>query len=344
MDGLLLVNLGTPDEPQTKAVRRYLRQFLSDPYVVDINPVGRWLLLNLIILPLRPAKSAEAYREVWTERGSPLLVHGNDLTDKVRERLGDTWKVELAMRYGNPSIETGLRALHDAGVDRIIVLPLFPQYALATTETAVVEVKRVAEQVGVSAPLSFVGAFYDDPGFLDAFAAVGTSAMGEERPDHVLFSFHGVPERQVRKTDPTGSHCLATDEYGACCNELVEANKNCYRAHCVHTARALAERLELADGSWSVSFQSRLGRIPWIRPYTDEVIIELANQGIKRVAVFCPAFVADCLETIEEIGMRAKEDFDAAGGEELQLVPSLNSAPEWADAVAELARRSADGS
>ncbi len=338
MNGLLLVNLGTPDEPETKAVRRYLRQFLSDPYVVDINPVGRWLLLNLIILPLRPAKSAAAYREVWTERGSPLLFHTQDLTHNVQERLGGDWKVELGMRYGNPSIEAGLKALVAAGVDRIIAIPLFPQYALSSTETAVVEVKDAARRLGIEAPVSVVGAFYDDPGFIDAFAAVGSAAMAEEAPDYVLFSFHGVPERHVRKTDPTGAHCLASDK---CCDTIVEANKNCYRAQCIHTARALAAKLGLAEGTWSTAFQSRLGRTPWIRPYTDEVIVDLANKGIKKVAVFCPAFVADCLETIEEIGMRAKEDFGEAGGESLRLVPSLNSSERWADAVADMARRAA---
>ena len=340
MTGLLLCNLGTPDDPSPTAVRRYLRQFLSDPRVLDINAVGRWMLLNLIILPLRPRKSAAAYQKIWTERGSPLLWHGEDLVTAVRDRLGPDWAVELGMRYQHPSIASALGKLRQAGVDRVVVFPLYPQYAVSSTGSTVAELFRIAAKAWAPPTLTFVDAFYDDAGFIDAFAAVGAPILKTEAPDHVLMSFHGLPERHMRKTDPTGRHCLANAD---CCDRIGPANRACYRAQCFATARALASRLALTEGSWSVSFQSRLGRTPWIHPYTDVVIPRLAAEGKKRLVVFSPAFVADCLETIEEIGMRAKEQFIAAGGETLTLVPSLNATPTWADAVVALARRQVAG-
>jgi ferrochelatase len=335
--GLLLINLGTPDEPTTSAVRRYLRQFLSDPRVLDMNPVGRFLLLNLVILPTRPAKSAHAYRSVWDpSRGSPLLYHSRDLAAAVAERLGADWRVELAMRYGSPSIETGIAALRAAGCDHLVVLPLFPQYASSSTGSAIEAVYRAASTAWNVPWLEVVPPFWGDAGFLDAFAAVGKAPIAAVDADHVLFSFHGLPERQILKSDDTGRHCLAS---AGCCDRMTEANRNCYRAQSFATARGIADRLGLAAGGWSVAFQSRLGRIPWIKPYTDQVVVELAKKGVRRLAVYSPAFVADCLETLEEIGMRLRDDFRGAGGSELVLVPSLNATPPWADAVAELARR-----
>lgn len=338
MTGLLLINLGTPDEPTSAAVRRYLRQFLSDPYVIDINRFGRWMLLNAIILPFRPKKSAAAYRKIWHERGSPLLYHSEDLSDEVQRRLGSKWKVALAMRYGRPSIETSLKSLRQAGVDRVIAIPLYPQYAASSTLTSETAVRTATSELWKSIDLRFVGAFYDDVKFIDAFADVGRPILSEKASEHVLFSFHGLPERHIRRCDQTARHCLEADD---CCDRIVDANKNCYRAHCFATARALASALGLADGSWTVSFQSRLGRTPWIQPFTDVVIPELAAAGVKRLAVFCPAFVADCLETLEEIGIRANEQFCDAGGEQLTLIPSLNSTDKWCDAVVGLARRAA---
>ncbi len=335
MRGLLLINLGSPEEPTTPAVRRYLREFLSDPRVIDINPVGRALLLNLVILPFRPAKSAEAYRKIWTDAGSPLLVHGRALAERVQAGLGDGWRVELAMRYGAPSIASAMSRLADA--DRIVVFPLYPQYAASSTGSSVEEAFRVAGSRWVVPPLSVVGDFYAEAGFLDAFAAVGAPVVAEGY-DHVLYSFHGLPERQIRKSDPSGAHCLARPD---CCDRVDGVNRSCYRAQCYATAAAIAGRLGLTPDRWSVAFQSRLGRTPWIRPYTDEVLPQLAAAGHKRVAVFCPAFVADCLETLEEIGIRAKESFRAAGGEKLTLVPSLNSSPRWVAAVTALARAAA---
>ena len=335
--GLLLINLGTPDEPTAPAVRRYLREFLGDPRVLDINAVGRALLLNLVILPRRPAKSAEAYRAVWDPvRGSPLMYHSQDLAAGVAGKLGDDWHVELAMRYGSPSLREGLDRLVKANVDRIVVLPLFPQYASSSTGTAVARVMELASERWSVPALDFVPAFFDDPGFVGAFEAVARPALAAAAPDHILFSFHGLPVRQIAKTDVTGAHCFASN---SCCDTL--ANPNCYRAQSFHTARSLAARLGLAPEQYTVCFQSRLGRTPWITPYTDVVLDELAKAGKKRLAVLCPAFVADCLETVEEIGIRARAQFKAAGGEELTLVPSLNATPAWIDAVAAIAERHA---
>jgi ferrochelatase len=335
--GLLLINLGTPDEPTTPAVRRYLREFLGDPRVIDINAVGRALLLHLFILPTRPARSAHAYRSIWDpKRGSPLMYHSQDLAAGVAAKLGAQWRVELAMRYGSPSIPDRLAALVKAGVDRIVVLPLFPQYASSSTGTAVARVMELAQEMWNVPSLDFVPAFFDDPGFLGAFAEVGAASLDAAKPDHVLFSFHGLPVRQIMKTDATGAHCFASE---TCCDTLT--NPSCYRAQCFHTARELAGRLGLSEDRYTVCFQSRLGRTPWIQPYTDVVLDELANKGVKRLAVMCPAFVADCLETVEEIGIRAREQFKAAGGEELVLVPSLNATPAWVDAVSAIAVRHA---
>ena len=334
--GLLLINLGTPDDTSTSAVRRYLREFLSDPRVIDIGAVGRWFLLNLIILPTRPKKSAEAYRLVWhAEHGSPLLMHSRALAAGVAAQLGAEWHVELAMRYGNPSIESALEKLRAAGVDRIVVLPLFPQYASSSTGSAVEKVFELARTQWNVPWLDIVPPFYDDDGFLDAFAAIGRTTLAEAQPDHVLFSFHGLPERQIRKSDDTGAHCFKD----GCCDSITSENRNCYRAQCYATAREIATRIGLGKNDYTVTFQSRLGRTPWIQPFTDVVIPELARAGKRRLAVFSPAFVADCLETLEELAIRAKADFLAAGGEALTLVPSLNGSAPWIDAVVAIARR-----
>lgn len=334
--GLLLINLGTPDSPTTADVRRYLREFLSDPRVIDINAFSRALLLNLVILPTRPRQSAHAYQQIWDPvRGSPLLYHSRDLAAGVATALGPEWKVELAMRYGNPSIPAGLAALKAAAVDRIVVLPLFPQYASSSTGTAVARVLELVARENVVTPVDVVPAFHADPGFLDAFAAVARPHVGAV--DHVVFSFHGLPEHHMTKADPSGAHCLRP----GCCDQLGEVNRDCYRAQCFATTRALAARLELAEDRHTVTFQSRLGRRPWIKPYTDLVLPELAAKGVRRLAVICPAFVADCLETVEEIGIRGQALWKASGGQELTLVPSLNATGPWIEAVAGLARRHA---
>ena len=335
--GLLLVNLGTPDAPTPAAVRRYLREFLGDPRVIDLNALGRALLLNLIILPTRPAKSAHAYASIWdAERGSPLMFHSQDLAAAVAAQLGPAWHVELAMRYGRPSLGVALHAFAESGVDRIVVFPLFPQYATSSTGTAVARVMELAGERWNVPALDFVPAFHDDPGFLTAFERVARPVLAELAPDHVLFSFHGLPVRQIRKSDHGDTGCLARE---TCCEE--RRNPYCYRAQSFATARALASRLAVAADRYTVCFQSRLGRTPWIEPHTDQLIDRLARSGVKKLAVMCPAFVADCLETLEEIGIRARDQFRTAGGEQLVLVPSLNATAPWVDAVCAIATRHA---
>lgn len=336
--GVLLSNLGTPDGPDVPAVRQYLREFLMDPYVIDIPWPLRWFLVNALILPRRPRASAHAYQQVWTERGSPLLFHSEDLLAGVRDALGPSFAVELGMRYGAPSIPDALDRLLAAQVDRLLFVPLYPQYSLAATETGWQHFVVACTRRGSALPRGRTADFYADDGFIAAFESVIRDTTAEFGPDHVLFSFHGLPERHVKKTDLSGSHCLAS---AGCCDAIGEANRHCYRAQSMMTARLLAARLGLGADGWSVSFQSRLGRTPWIRPFTDEVLPELAKKGVRRVAVTCPAFVADCLETLEEIAIRARDAFRAAGGEDLRLVPSLNAHPLWVSAVADLVRRHA---
>jgi ferrochelatase len=309
--GLLLVNLGTPDSPKTPDVRRYLREFLSDPRVIDIGAFRRWLLLNLIILPFRPARSAEAYEKIWTGRGSPLLFHTRDLAAKVQARCGDGVVVEVAMRYGHPSIPEALGRFRAEGVDRIVVFPLYPQYSSAATGSSIERVASVASKPWNTPFLQIVPPFYDHRAFIDACLAVARPVFQEEPWERVLFSFHGLPERHCRKSDESGAHCLAS---ATCCDRIVEANRNCYRAQCFSTAAAIAAGLGIPEERRIVCFQSRLGRTPWIRPYTDEVVVDLAKGGVKRALILSSAFVADCLETIEELGIRAAASFKAAGG------------------------------
>jgi len=329
--GLLLVNTGTPDAPTVPAVRRYLREFLSDPRVIDLPSLPRWLLLNLVILPRRPRRSAAAYRRIWTDEGSPLLVHGRALAAGVRAALGDEVRVELGMRYGSPSIAEALGRL--AGVDALTVLPLFPQDSEAARGSAVAKVEEEVRRRGDLRSPRIVPAFFDHPAYLEAVAEVSRPALADFAPDRVLMSFHGLPERHVRKADPSGTHCLASPD---CCDEMVDANRRCYRAQCLATARSLADRLDLGEDGCELSFQSRLGRAAWIGPATSDRVRALAESGTRRLAVLTPAFVADGLESLEEIGMEARDLFRAHGGEDLRLVPSLNAEPAWVRAVIEI--------
>lgn len=332
--GVLLVNTGSPDAPHTKETRVYLRQFLSDPRVIDIAPLARWLLLNFVILPFRPKHSAHAYRQVWTDAGSPLIVNSQKCRDALQEQLGDA-NIEIAMAYGSPSLNQAIDALLDQGTDRIVVVPMFPQYASATYGSVMEGVyKNLSERINVP-PVSVVAPFYRDPGFLDAWAAAVKGPLDDFGPDQILVSFHGLPERQIRKADATGTHCLVTDD---CCDRYLDGNPQCYRAHCFETTKGIFERLNISEEKYTLAFQSKLGRDPWLTPAADQEIIRLAQEGVKRLAVLSPAFVADCLETLEEIGLRSKEDFLANGGEEFLLVPSLNDHPQWVGALANLVR------
>lgn len=332
--GVLLINIGTPASPNVPDVRRYLGEFLSDPRVIDIHPIARWLLVNLIILPFRPAKSAHAYQQVWTPEGSPLLVFSAGLADKLQVSLGDDVSVQLGMCYGSPSIDAAFTAFSDAGIDQIVVVPLLPQYASATTGSAFQGVMHRAGQIYNVPKLQFIDEYFDDAGYLSALQGTAQASIAEA--DHVLISFHGLPERQIRKGDPTGAHCLKS---ATCCDTLTATNHRCYRAQCYATARGLAEEMQLESGKWSVAFQSRFGRDPWIQPFTETHLAELAKAGVGRVAIVTPGFASDCLETLEELGIRARDEFKAAGGEELVLAPCLNDSDEWVAALADIVRR-----
>ncbi len=328
--GFLLINLGTPDSTSTGDVRRYLRQFLSDARVIDIPAVMRWLLLNLIILPLRPRKSAEAYRAIWTDRGSPLLLFTEQLAERVQKRT--RCRVKFAMRYGNPSIESALLAFAQEGVRSIRVLPLYPQYAAASTASSIAELYECAARMNDPLEFDVLPPFFEDAGFIEAQAALLEPVLA--KVDHVLMSFHGLPERQIRRS--AGEGCNTEN----CCETPGDRLSLCYRAQSYRTASALAKRLGIE--SYSVSFQSRLGRTPWIKPYTDHVLQELGARGL-RLAVVCPSFTADCLETLEEINIRGREDFLKAGGREFYYVPCVNAEESWVKRVADWAEAPGSG-
>jgi len=334
--GVLLINLGTPDAPTPEAVGRYLREFLMDGFVIDVPKPLRWFLVNIMIVPRRKIQSAKAYQKVQLPGGSPLLVYTRELAEKVAAQLAaGPYVVEYAMRYGNPSIAAALARLCLPDVSRVIVLPLYPQYAESSFETAVVETKRVAKDLGCADRLSFLPPFYDRPEFVAAFARRIAEAREKHSVDHVVFSFHSLPERHLKRLDETQKHCLVKAD---CCDQVSAVNHNCYRAQCIFTARAIATALGLNSDDYTVSFQSRLGRAKWIGPMTEVVLRDLARQGVKRIAVCSPSFVADCLETLEEMGIRGRQTFIAEGGEELLLIPSLNGDQEWVKAVADWIR------
>jgi protoporphyrin/coproporphyrin ferrochelatase len=334
---LLVLNLGSPDSPAPSKVRRYLREFLSDPRVIDINPIGRWVLLNLFILPFRPRKSGEAYAKIWTPAGSPLVEHTRAFTAKLKARLPADWDVDFAMRYGSPSLESRLAAILAKSPERLILFPMYPQYAASSTGSTLEKAFALLGRRWNVPSVKVVPPFYSHPGFLDACAAQGRPLLESFRPDHILFSYHGLPERQIRKSESLAGHCLKTDD--SCCASVSWRNNFCYRAQCFETTRQLAARLGINPSGYSIGFQSRLGRTPWIKPYTDQIVTELARQGKKRLLVFEPSFTADCLETLEEIAIRAQDSFREAGGESLMLVPSVNSSDAWADAAVDLVTR-----
>ena len=331
---LLLVNLGSPKSTSVADVRSYLNQFLMDPYVIDLPWPVRRLLVSLILIK-RPEQSAHAYASIWWDEGSPLVV----LSRRLQQQMTTQWThgpVELAMRYGEPSIESVLTRLAAEGIRKVTLAPLYPQFADSTVTTVIEEAKRVVHDKKLNLQFSTLQPFYDQPEYLDALAASARRYV-EQDYDHLLLSFHGLPERHLTKLDPTGQHCFKDAD--CCKNASAEVLKTCYRAQCFSVARDFAERLGLPDGKWSVAFQSRLGRAKWIEPYTEARLEALAQQGVKKLLVMCPAFVADCIETLEEIGDRGREQFREAGGEELVLVPCLNDDPQWAMALNTLCER-----
>ncbi len=322
---VLLVNLGSPDSTAITDVAKYLDQFLMDPHVLDFPQWLRALLVKGIILPTRPKKSAAAYREVWTEAGSPLIVISKQLQTALQ--ASSSIPVGLAMRYQNPSIEAGILELLQKAPNtkEILLVPLYPQYAMSTTETVVHETRVILKKLGLHLELKVLAPFYNHPAYIKALAAVAKPYL--EDIDHVLFSYHGIPKAHIRKSDCTGLHCLKTDD---CCETSSPAHTFCYQHQCVSTMQALAAELGLEN--YSHSFQSRISG-GWLTPYTDKRLTELPAEGQKRIAVLCPAFVADCLETLEEINMEGQEDFLKAGGTKFTYIPCLNDHPAWVTAL-----------
>lgn len=330
--GVLLVNLGTPDSPSVPDVRKYLREFLMDKRVIDIPFISRWLLVNLIIAPFRAPKSAKVYRELWQDRGSPLMFHGQDLKAKLQQSLGEEFVVSLGMRYQSPSIKSAIDELLGNQLEKIIVLPLFPQYASATTGSVIEQVMDDLKGRLVIPEIDFISQYPDDEGMINTFAMLGKKYMDADKFDHIVFSYHGLPERQIRKSS-VDNYCQLNDK---CCSVYHSKNRFCYRAQCFVTSRKLAAALGLADGDYSVFFQSRLGKDPWIRPYAEDEIRRLAAAGKKRILIFCPSFTADCLETSIEVGHEFKAYFLDQAGEAWQLVESLNSHDMWVESLKEM--------
>lgn len=327
--GVLLVNLGTPDSPSVADVRKYLREFLMDGRVIDINAIARFLLVNLIIAPFRATKSAKIYKKLWTDRGSPLMFYGAELADLLQKTLGDDFVVALGMRYQSPSIESALAKLKSQSIKKIIVVPLFPQYASASTGSAHEEVMRVISKWQLIPQIAMIDSYPSNAEMIQTFADSGKKHIATHQFDHFIFTYHGLPQRQLRKAD---SRCLTS----GCCDEFSEKNRLCYRAQCVETTRHLAKALDLKETDFTISFQSRLGSDPWIKPYTDKVIEELIGKGKKNILVFAPSFVADCLETTIEIGEEYRELFEEKGGLHWQMVESLNVQPRWVNALKEM--------
>jgi len=323
---VLLVNLGSPDSPSVPDVRRYLNEFLMDGRVIDTPWPLRRLIVGMILIN-RPKESAHAYQSVWTKEGSPLVVTSQNAQALLQKRV--KVPVELAMRYQNPSVPDVVKKLAAQGVTELLMIPLFPHYAMSSYETAVVWVQESIAKFAPQMKLRVQKPYYDSPDYITALAEVSAPALQTDY-DHLLFSFHGIPERHLRKSDPTKQHCLAFDK---CCEVKSPAHDFCYRHQCYQTAKSLASWCGLPKDKWSVSFQSRLGRDPWLKPYTDFELERLPKEGVKKLVVISPAFVADCLETIEEIGMRGRESFLAAGGESYTLIPCLNESPAWIGAL-----------
>ena len=329
MKGVLLVNLGSPESPTPKDVKPYLDEFLMDKYVIDVPFLLRALLVRGIILQTRPKKSAEAYSRIWTIEGSPLIVISKKMHKKVQS-LTDV-PVALAMRYGTMTIKKGLQELKDKGVTEVMLFPLYPQHAMASTTTILVLAEELCQKYFPEMTFTNVPAFYNKPEYIQALANSIKSHLSGFEYDHLLFSYHGIPKRHIRKTDVTKSHC-AID--GSCCNTPSPAHEFCYRHQCYETTKQVVKLLEIPEGKYSQTFQSRLAGDKWLTPYTDVEINKMPEKGIKKLAVVTPAFVSDCLETLEEIAMEANHQFKENGGEEFMAIPCLNDEDEWCGVVA----------
>lgn len=324
--GILLVNLGTPSEPTPKAVGKYLTEFLMDPRVIDLSWVLRFFLVNVLIVPRRKFLSAKLYEKVWTPSGSPFMAGMKELTQRLQSSVASNISVKFGMRYGTNSIGEALTSFRAEGVRKLTVLPLYPQYSTAATLTSIEKVKKV----GAGFDLSFINFFYRHPLFIEAQSETIRKFLNENPFDKLIFSYHGLPERQIKKIALCQSHCF---ERSDCCEKEHPSNDFCYRFQCFETTRQLVKRLQLPADKYITAFQSRLGRTPWIRPYTDDFYSGLPKQGVKKVVVACPSFTVDCLETLEEVQMRGEETFKANGGESLKLIPCLNAEPHWVEAL-----------
>ena len=328
MKGALLINLGSPDSPDPKDVKRYLGEFLMDERVIDLPKPLRTFLVKGIILNTRPKKSAKAYKKIWWEEGSPLIVLSKRLQEAVQKKV--SVPMGLAMRYGSPSIKQGIKSLVDQGVDEIMLIPLYPQFAMATTETILVLAEKIKNEKYPELEFTVLPPFYNHPDYIRVLSQSIQEDLKDKKWEHLLFSYHGIPERHIRKSDITKSHCKIDK---SCCQTTSEAHQYCYRHQCYETTRQVAEYLELKEGTYSTSFQSRLGVDPWLQPYTDQTVARFAKKGIKNMAIVTPAFVSDCLETLEEIGMEAAEDFEEKGGEELHVIPCINTRTDWVNVM-----------
>lgn len=331
---VLLINLGTPDSPSVKDVRKYLFEFLNDPRVIDIPAIARFILVNFIIVPFRAPKSAKIYQQLWAnnglpegKQGSPILYYGKSVRQKLQKELGEDYEVHLAMRYQNPSMESAFKELSKKNFGKIIIVPLFPQYASATTGSVYEKAMKLIYRWWIIPGIKFVNQFYDEDGFISTIVERAKKYNIDEY-DHVLFSYHGLPVRQVDKVYKDGTLC----EEHNCETEINETNQHCYKATCYATTRLIAGRLNLPKEKYTVCFQSRLDK-KWLEPFTDKVIIEQAKKGAKKLLVFSPAFVADCLETLIEIGVEYQKLFEEHGGEKVQLVESLNDHPMWIETL-----------
>jgi ferrochelatase len=335
--GVLLVNLGTPDKPTTGAVRKYLREFLMDGRVIDIPFFGRWLLVNLIIAPFRAPKVVKEYKKLWTENGSPLMFYGYRVKELLQEKLGGDFYVELAMRYQNPSIARALESMKAQKITDLTLIPLFPQYASATSGSVIDKVMSELRTWHVIPDLRVVSHYHTQPKMIRAFADNARKYLEKEKYDHIVFSYHGLPERHLKKMGADYNQC----EFPGCsetCARGVDENRYCYRSACFETSGLIARELGIPENDYSVCFQSRLGKDPWIQPYTEDVVDQLNEKGLKRVLAFSPAFVSDCLETTLEVGEQYKEQFLEGGGEKWQLVESLNELPGWIECLEDLVK------
>lgn len=333
MKGVLLVNLGSPDAPTPEAVKPYLDEFLMDERVIDLPYLLRAFVVRGIILRKRPANSAAAYKKIWWKEGSPLIVISKRTQEKIRQRVDIP--VALAMRYGKPSLESGLKELADKGVTEVLLFSLYPQYAMATTETIEVLADELVKKKFPQLKVTKFPAFYNRPDYIESLANVTQKDLANFDYDHILFSYHGVPERHIKKTDKTGKHKSVKIKEGEyCCTPGTPEAEFCYRTHCYETTRQMVEKLGIPEDKYTLTFQSRLGIDKWLQPFTADKVKELAQQGVKKLAVLTPAFVADCIETLEEIEMEAGTDFKANGGEQFKMISCLNDDDQWMDTMA----------